>query len=163
MMITKLESLFPSSRVEDAVQCPIRIPVVDGAGGCRRAYARGNDGGGPELPVLEVMRSDVPTVEHRKLEGALRAMQEKRLPAVGVTDGARRLIGRITPETSRGRHAITLAQHRSVGQPFRRSPGGGAAPVRRAVPGEFGMRRTLSGLRRSRRTGRPRGRSGARS
>ena len=54
---------------------------------------------GPEAPVIEVMRSDIPIVEHRRnLEEALRVMQEKRLPAVGVNDGAGRLIGLITPE-----------------------------------------------------------------
>jgi hypothetical protein len=54
---------------------------------------------GPEAPVIEVMRSDIPIVEHRRnLEEALRVMQEKRLPAVGVNDGAGRLVGLITPE-----------------------------------------------------------------
>jgi predicted transcriptional regulator len=54
---------------------------------------------GPEAPVIEVMRSDIPIVEHRRnLEEALRVMQEKRLPAVVVNDGAGHLIGLITPE-----------------------------------------------------------------
>ena len=46
-----------------------------------------------------VMRFDIPIVEHRRnLEEALRVMQEKRLPAVGVNDSAGRLVGLITPE-----------------------------------------------------------------
>jgi CBS domain containing-hemolysin-like protein len=45
------------------------------------------------------MRSDIPIIEHRRnLEDALRMVQEKRLPAVGVNDAAGRLLGLITPE-----------------------------------------------------------------
>jgi CBS domain-containing protein len=108
-MITTFESLSPDSRVEDAVQCLIRttqheFPVVDGARRLRGVLTRDEmikalKERGPEAPVVEVMRSDIPTVEHRRnLEEALRVMQEKRLPAVGINDGAGRLIGLITPE-----------------------------------------------------------------
>jgi CBS domain containing-hemolysin-like protein len=45
------------------------------------------------------MASDIPIIEHRRnLDEALRLMQEKRLPAVGVNDGTGRLIGLVTPE-----------------------------------------------------------------
>jgi Mg/Co/Ni transporter MgtE len=108
-MITKFESLSPDSRVEDAVQCLIRttqheFPVVDGGRRLHGVLTRDEmikalKERGPEAPVIEVMRSDIPIVEHRRnLEEALRAMQEKRLPAVGVNDGAGHLIGLITPE-----------------------------------------------------------------
>jgi CBS domain-containing protein len=53
---------------------------------------------GPDAPVIEMMRSDVPIVEHRRnLNEALRLIQEKHLPAVGGNDGAGRLTGLITP------------------------------------------------------------------
>jgi len=108
-MITKFESLSSGSRVEDAVQCLIRttqheFPVVDGGGRLRGVLTRDEmikalKERGPDTPVVEVMRSDIPTVEHRRnLDEALRRMQEKRLPAVGVSDRAGRLIGLITPE-----------------------------------------------------------------
>ncbi len=54
---------------------------------------------GPDTPVPEVMRSDIPVVRDRQcLEDALRLMQERRVPAVGVVDSGARLVGLITPE-----------------------------------------------------------------
>ena len=108
-MITRFESLSPQSRVEDAVECLIRttqheFPVVDGSRRLRGVLTRDEmikalKQHGPETSVLEVMRADIPTVDHRgALDEALRAMREKQLPAVGVTDGAGRLIGLVTPE-----------------------------------------------------------------
>jgi stage IV sporulation protein FB len=108
-MITEFESLTPDSQVEDAVQCLIRttqheFPVVDGAGQLRGILTRDDmiralRARGPETPVLEVMRSDIPIVQSRRpLEEALRLMQEGRLPAVGVTDATSRLVGLVTPE-----------------------------------------------------------------
>ena len=108
-MITRFESLSPQSRVEDAVECLIRttqheFPVVDGSRRLRGVLTRDEmikalKQHGPETSVLEVMRADIPTVDHRgALDEALRAMQEKQLPAVGVADAAGRLIGLVTPE-----------------------------------------------------------------
>src|SRR3954447_18077656 len=54
---------------------------------------------GPDTPVCEVMRTDIPLVEQRRsLAEALRPMQEKKLPAAGVVDREGRLSGYITPE-----------------------------------------------------------------
>jgi stage IV sporulation protein FB len=54
---------------------------------------------GPETPVVEVMRSDIPVLHHRlPLEDALRLMQTSRLPAVGVANSEARLVGLVTPE-----------------------------------------------------------------
>jgi stage IV sporulation protein FB len=54
---------------------------------------------GPDTPVVEVMRSDIPVVESRRsLEEALQLMQGQRLPAVGVADRAGRVVGLVTPE-----------------------------------------------------------------
>ncbi|WP_407519578.1 site-2 protease family protein [Methylobacterium oryzisoli] len=108
-MITRYDSLGPNSRVEDAVQGLIattqhEFPVVDGAGRLRGVLTRDDmiralRERGPDAPVLEVMRADIPTLRDRQpLEDALRLMQENRLPAVGVTDGFGRLVGLITPE-----------------------------------------------------------------
>jgi CBS domain-containing protein len=108
-MVTKFESLGPASRVEDAVQCLLRttqheFPVVDGAGHLRGVLTRDDmiralRERGPETPVLEVMRSDIPLLHHRQpLEEALRLMQSATLPAVGVEDSRGRLVGLITPE-----------------------------------------------------------------
>jgi Zn-dependent protease/CBS domain-containing protein len=108
-MVTKFETLSPLSRVEDAVQCLIHttqheFPVVDGSGRLRGILTR--DGmiqalrdHGPDASVLDAMHRDVPTLHHRQtLERALRLLQGGRVPAVGVTDNADRLIGLVTPE-----------------------------------------------------------------
>ena len=71
-----------------------------------------------------VMRSDIPMVEHRRnLDEALRLMQEKRLPAVGVGDGAGRLIGFVTPENIGEMMMIQAARpERRAGAPWRPEP-----------------------------------------
>lgn len=108
-MITRFESLSPSSVLEEAVRCLLHttqheFPVVDGAGRLRGVLTRDDmiralRDRGPETPVLEVMRSDIPVVLQRyTLDEALRLMQEKRLPAVGVNDNDGRLVGLVTPE-----------------------------------------------------------------
>jgi stage IV sporulation protein FB len=108
-MVTRFESLTPDSRVEDAVECLLRttqheFPVVDGTGRLRGVLTRDEmikalKERGPQASVLEVMRSDIPVVRDRgNLEEALRLMQEKRLPAVGVANADGRLVGLVTPE-----------------------------------------------------------------
>lgn len=108
-MVSRFESLRPDSRVEDAVRCLIattqhEFPVVDGAGRLRGVLTRDDmirtlRERGPEVPVLEVMRADIPVVRDRQsLEAALKVMQERSLPALGVVDREERLVGLITPE-----------------------------------------------------------------
>ena len=108
-MITKFESLSPASTIDDAVQCLIRttqheFPIVDGAGALRGVLTRDDliralREHGPEAPVIDAMRDDIPTVDHRSpLDEPLRLMQQKQLPAVGITDVDGHLIGLLTPE-----------------------------------------------------------------
>jgi len=108
-MITQFETLSPSSVVEDAVQGLIRttqheFPVVDGAGRLRGVLTRDDmiralRDRGPDTPVLEVMRTDIPVIGPRQsLNDALRPMQERRLPAIGIADEVGRLLGLVTPE-----------------------------------------------------------------
>ena len=106
---TRFEGLSPTSTVEEAVEGLLRtsqhdFPVVDGAGRLRGVVTRDDmiralRERGPDAPVLEVMRRDVPVLHHRQpLDEALRAMQEGRHPAVGIVDSDGRLVGLITPE-----------------------------------------------------------------
>ncbi|HZH25847.1 MAG TPA: site-2 protease family protein [Azospirillaceae bacterium] len=108
-MITQFQTLSPSSVVEDAVQGLIRttqheFPVVDGAGRLRGVLTRDDmiralRDRGPDTPVLEVMRTDIPVIGPRQsLNDALRPMQESRLPAIGIVDEVGRLLGLVTPE-----------------------------------------------------------------
>ncbi|WP_448207181.1 site-2 protease family protein [Azospirillum sp. sgz302134] len=108
-MVTRFESLSPSSVLEDAVRCLIHttqheFPVVDGSGRLRGVLTRDEmiralRDRGPNAPVLDVMRSDIPVLHQgQSLEEALRVMQEQRLPAVGVNDNDGHLVGLVTPE-----------------------------------------------------------------
>ena len=54
---------------------------------------------GPDTPVLEVMAAEVPTVsQFSRLEPALKLLQGRTAPAVGVVDWDGRLVGYITSE-----------------------------------------------------------------
>ena len=109
-MVTRFESLSPSSTVSDAAECLIRttqheFPVVDGGGKLRGVLTRDAmvqalRDRGPDAPVLDAMQANIPLVHHRQpLSEALRVMQEGgTAPAVGVVDGTGRLIGYITSE-----------------------------------------------------------------
>jgi Zn-dependent protease/CBS domain-containing protein len=122
-MVTQFESLSPLSRVEDAVQCLIRttqheFPVVDGAGRMRGVLTRDTmiralREHGPDAPVIDVMERDIPVVGHRQsLDQALRLLQERRVPAIGVVDGADRLIGLVTAENVGEMMMVQAAQSR---------------------------------------------------
>ena len=55
---------------------------------------------GPDARIADAMTKDIPTVGHRAcLEEAIRLLQEKRAPAVGVVDAGGKLAGLITSET----------------------------------------------------------------
>jgi stage IV sporulation protein FB len=74
------------------------------------------------------MRTDIPTIRNRgSLDEALRVMQDRRLPAVAVVDGAGALVGLVTPENV-GEMIMVQAAARS-------GPGGGAWRSRPSVAG----------------------------
>ena len=106
---TRFEGLPPTATVEDAVERLLStsqhdFPVVDGSGRLRGVVTRDDliralRERGPEAPVLEVMRRDVPLFHHRQpLDEAMRTMQEGKHPAVGIVDAEGRLVGLVTPE-----------------------------------------------------------------
>lgn len=108
-MITKFETLPAGSCVENAVECLIRttqheFPIVDSDGQLRGILTRDDmiralRDDGPRASVIGVMRTDIPIVHPRsRLDEALRLLQEKQNPAVGVVDSDGHLIGLVTPE-----------------------------------------------------------------
>lgn len=107
--VTRFETLSPASTVAEAVEHLLRtsqhdFPVVDGAGRMRGVVTRDDmiralREHGPDAPVLEVMRRDIPVLgEGQPLEEALRVMQAGGLPAVGIVDENGTLLGLVTPE-----------------------------------------------------------------
>jgi stage IV sporulation protein FB len=108
-MITAFETLGPNSTVDDAANALVRttqreFPVVDGAGRLRgfltrEAMIAALKATGPETPVIDVMIRDIPTArQNQSLDMAVRLMQEKSAPLIGVTDDDSRLVGYISQE-----------------------------------------------------------------
>src|SRR5262249_16978958 len=55
---------------------------------------------GPDARVADAMIAEVPTISHRAtLEQAFKLLQQKSVPAVGVTDPTGKLVGLVTSET----------------------------------------------------------------
>ena len=81
------------------------FPVVDTAGKPvgvlgRADLIRAIKQRGPDARVADAMLADMPTVGHRTtLEQAFKLLQQKQVPAVGVTDALGKLIGLVTGET----------------------------------------------------------------
>src|SRR5215831_15137584 len=109
-MLTQFVTLTPDEHVDAAVQTLLRtrqgeFPVVDGNGRPmgvlgRNDLIRALKERGPGASVADAMTADIPTVNRsRCLEDALRLLQEKSVPAVGVVDEAGRLVGLVTSET----------------------------------------------------------------
>lgn len=137
-MVTQFESLSPLSRVEDAVQCLLRtsqrdFPVVDGAGRLRGVLTRENmiqalRERGPDAPVLEAMRPDIPTIAAgASLEAALQLLQTSGAPAVGVTEAGGRLVGLVTPENVGELMMVLAARPERPANAPRPPPAGGRA------------------------------------
>jgi stage IV sporulation protein FB len=108
-MITRFESLGPHATVRDAADLLLRttqheFPVIDGAGRLRgmltrNAMIQALSKSGPDTPVLEVMAAEIPSVsQFSRLEPALKLLQGRSVPAVGVVDWDGKLVGYITSE-----------------------------------------------------------------
>lgn len=108
-MISAFESLGPQSTVDDAANALIRttqreFPVVDGGGNLRGfltrdAMIKALHSTGPQTPVIGVMTDKIPTVRHNQsLALAVRLMQERQAPLIGVTDDDGHLVGYISQE-----------------------------------------------------------------
>lgn len=109
-MMTEFTTLTPDEHIDAAVETLLRtsqtaFPVIDrehrlvGLLG-RAEMIRALRELGPNAPVADTMVKNIPTIEsRRRLEDAFRILQEKSVPAVGVTDAAGRLVGLVTSET----------------------------------------------------------------
>ena len=140
-MVTELATLSAESRIEDAVQILIRttqqeIPIVDEAGRLlglltRNLLIQALHAHGPDVPVAQVMRTDIPAVPARRLlADALRIMREQALPAIAVADAGGRLAGLVTPENLGEMMMVQAARSGRSPAPFWRSQ----RPVRSARP-----------------------------
>jgi stage IV sporulation protein FB len=109
-MMTQIARLAPQAHIDEAVETLLRtsqseFPVVDTDGRLvgllsRADMIRALKQLGPDARVAEAMTAGIPTVSHRAcLEEAVRLMQEKQAPGVGVLDAAGRFAGLITAET----------------------------------------------------------------
>lgn len=108
-MMTQYATLAPTDHIDHAIETLLRtsqseFPVVE-AGRLVGVLGRADmikalRQPGPQGAVGEVMTRDIPTIGHRRcLDEAIKLLQEKRLPAVGVTDAEGKLVGLITSET----------------------------------------------------------------
>ena len=108
-MVSEFESLTPASTIEQAVQLLLRtsqheFPVVDDEGAMQGILTRDDlikalRDSQPARPVVEVMRTDIPSVSDRHaLKEAMGLIQQQGMPAVAVTDAGGRLVGLVTPE-----------------------------------------------------------------
>jgi len=109
-MMTQYATLTADEHIDAAVETLLRtsqseFPVLDGdrhlIGVLSRAdMIRALKQLGPDARVSAAMTTGVPTIGHRDcLEEAIRVLQEKQAPAVGVLDADGRLVGLVTSET----------------------------------------------------------------
>jgi stage IV sporulation protein FB len=109
-MMTQIARLRPEAHIDEAVDTLLRtsqseFPVVEADGRLAGVLSRADliralKERGPQALIGDAMTKDVPTIGHRAcLEEAIRLLQEKQAPAVGVVDAGGRLAGLITSET----------------------------------------------------------------
>ena len=109
-MMTQIARLAPQAHIDEAVETLLRtsqseFPVVDGEGRLSGLLSRADmiralKQLGPDARVADAMTAGIPTVSYRAcLEEAVRLMQEKQAPGVGVLDAAGKFAGLITAET----------------------------------------------------------------
>ncbi|WP_274426511.1 site-2 protease family protein [Chelativorans sp. YIM 93263] len=110
VMITEYAALDRSASIGEAIDRLLattqsEFPIVASNGHLEGLLTR-NDmiaalkDPGPDTPVVQVMRTDVPKVHRRQsLTEGFRLMQENSAPAVAVVDSGDRLVGLLTHET----------------------------------------------------------------
>jgi CBS domain-containing protein len=109
-MMTEFATLTPDEHIDAAVQTLLKtsqseFPVVNGEQRLIGLLGRGQiiralKELGPDAKVGQAMVTEIPTIENRRrLDEALRLLQEKAAPAIGVVDAAGRLVGLLTSET----------------------------------------------------------------
>jgi Zn-dependent protease/CBS domain-containing protein len=109
-MMTHFETLSPEAHLDGAVQTLLQtgqgeFPVVDGTGKPvgvlgRADLIRAIKTLGPDARVADAMTVELPTIGHRQcLEDAFKLLQQKQVPAVGITDTGGKLVGLVTSET----------------------------------------------------------------
>jgi Zn-dependent protease/CBS domain-containing protein len=110
VMITEFARLDRAASIDEAIELLLattqrEFPVVDSTGRfegllTRDDMIRALKEKGPNMPVVNAMRTDIPRVHYRRrLEESLRLMQQGNVPAVAVVDSMDRLIGLMTHET----------------------------------------------------------------
>jgi len=108
-MVTEFVALNEHATLDDAVEALLRtsqheFPVLDSRGRLRGILTRDDMIGayrrtGPDTPVIEFMRRQIPTVSaHAPFDEAFQRMQECGCPALAAVDGRDQVIGLITPE-----------------------------------------------------------------
>jgi Zn-dependent protease/CBS domain-containing protein len=108
-MMTQFATLSPQEQIDQAIETLLRtsqseFPVVEngrlvGLLG-RNDMIKALKQLGPQAMIADAMNRDIPTISHRRcLDEAFKLLQEKAVPAVGVTDAEGRLVGLITSET----------------------------------------------------------------
>ncbi len=108
-MMTEFAVLGANARIRDGSEALLRtsqheFPVVDSDGRVLGILTSGDmiramENKGPDTPVTDVMRRDVPVVrQNESLEKAFQLMQECGCPALPVVDSWGRLAGIISPE-----------------------------------------------------------------
>lgn len=109
-MITQFATLTPETTIDAAVDTLLRtsqseFPVIDAAGRpvgilSRDDMIRALKQLGPDARVADAMTAPLPTVSQRScLDEAIRLLQEKSGPAVGIVDPSGAIVGLVTSET----------------------------------------------------------------
>ncbi len=108
-MMTRFATLAPDTHIDEAVETLLStsqsdFPVTEGGRLVgllsRNNIVRALKQMGPDARVGQAMTTDIPVVDRaRRLDEALRILQEQSAPAVGVVDAGGQLIGLITAET----------------------------------------------------------------
>ena len=112
-MMKQFVTLAPQAHLDEAVQALLQtgqgeFPVVDDASKPvgvlgRDDLVRAIKTLGPDARVADAMTGELPTISHRRcLDEAFKLLQQKSVPAVGVTDATGKLVGLVTSETIAG-------------------------------------------------------------